>query len=244
MCADHNPDQIRSFVGTPQQEKEPDELGREARDDRGSPEFEDELVESEFTRGDEHDVEPAPEGPSRRQKHDGRKPLPKWELVDLDKVLPAPAIEAALRAAGIVKVHRPSTGFLTATGIARLAMISPIHVIRQDNVWHCILGWDLVREAREILPYPRMYPACICADMSLEELKESLIVERVGVPLRHQMSRQELNALAKSFLDVIARSVNLFERLGVDQWARIMGRKLRWLRYRRAKSKAGADHDE
>jgi hypothetical protein len=79
--------------------------------------------------------------------------------------------------------------------------------------------------------------------MSLEELTEYLIVERVGVPLRHQMSRQELNTLAKSFLDVIARNVSLFVRLGVDQWARIMGRKLRWLRYRLAKSKDRADHD-
>ena len=123
-------------------------------------------------------------------------------------------------------------------------MITPIHVVQQDNVWHCILGWDLAREAREILTSPRLYPACIHADMSLEELKDYLIVERVGVPLRHQMSGQELNALAKSLLDVIMRNVNLFVRLGVDQWARIMGRKLRWLRYRLAISKAGADHDK
>jgi hypothetical protein len=117
------------------------------------------------------------------------------------------------------------------------------HEIHKDNVWQCVLGWDLVREAREILAYPRMYPACIHADMSLEELKEYLIVERVGVPLRHQMSGRELKALANSFVAVIARNINLFVRLRVDQWARIMGRELRWLRYRKAEAKASVGYD-
>jgi hypothetical protein len=204
---------------------------------------EDDLIETEFTRPDERDYDPCRERASRSEKPDWSKSLPKWEPVDLDKVLPAPAIESALRAAGIVSIHRPSTGFLTAAGIMRLAMISPIHVIHKDNVWQCVLGWDLVREAREILAYPRMYPACIHADMSLEELKEYLIVERVGVPLRHQMSGRELKALANSFVAVIARNINLFVRLRVDQWARIMGRELRWLRYRKAEAKASVGYD-
>ena len=78
---------------------------------------------------------------------------------------------------------------------------------------------------------------------AMEELKEYLIVERVGIPLRNQMSGRQLNALAMSFFDVITRNSNLFCRLGVDQWARIMGRTLRWLRYLRAKAKASACHD-
>ncbi len=150
---------------------------------------------------------------------------------------PDPATEAALRAARIVRVHQPSTGFLTGDGITALAIIEPIHLVRHSGVWKCILGWELLREAQRVLQAPRLFPVCIHADTTIEELREYLIVEQVGVPLRHQMDGDELHSLVDTFLAVVKKNTHLFLQLGADQWTRIMGRRLRWLRYHTATAK-------
>ncbi len=231
----HNPDQLAVTVGGASPPTESSEAAPEVNGGRGCYAVEDELVETEFT-SDQPPADPGPGGISpERLDGFGLTDLPKWGNIDVDKVLPDPAIEEALRALGIVAIYRPRTGFLTPAGLKRLAYLSPVHVIRRQDALYCILGWDLVCEARAVLEYPRLIPACIHADMPFEQLKEYVIVERVAVVLRHQMSGRELNSLAKSYLKVIARYSSVFQRLGVDQWARIMGRTLRWMRYRMAK---------
>jgi len=204
----------------------------------------DDLVEIELTPPEGSYFVHDPKRAGMPRALDPDKSLPLWKIVDLDTVLPDSKIEEALRAAGIVRVHRPKTGSLNVRGIKLMGMIEPIYVVRRDHVWYCILGWDLLREAQSILPSPRLFLVSILADMSIEDLKDYLIIEQVAVPLRHQMAGKDLNSLANTYLDVIMKNIDLFARLSVDQWARLMGRGLRWLRYRMAAAKDREDkHD-
>jgi len=168
-----------------------------------------------------------------------RPPLPVWEYVNVDKILPDPSIEPALRSAGIDRIHRASTGFLAEGGIRLLARIEPIYLRRCDNNWYCYLGWDLVQEAQRVLPAPRRLPVCVYADMTPEETRDSMITEQIIVPLRHRITKKALNLRVSMMLNVVHVNTHLFAELGTDQWARVMDRTLRWLRYRIAESKRG-----
>jgi hypothetical protein len=158
--------------------------------------------------------------------------LPAWEYVNVDKILPDPLIEPALRSAGIDRINQSSTGFLAERGIHLLARIEPIYLRRCDSIWYCYLGWDLVREAQRVLPAPRILPVCIYADVAPEEARDFMIAEQVIVPMRHQISKRVLNSRACMILNVLRMNTHLFAELGTDQWARVMDRALRWLRYR------------
>jgi hypothetical protein len=204
--------------------------------------FDQELVETEIrpTADPTHNQSSYTDKPERQPQPD---PLPRWARIDLDKVLPHPAIEPALRKAGIDIIHRPSEAFLTEVGIRRRALIEPIHLVRCVGIWYCFLGWELLRDAQRVLREPRTLLVSIHADIDLEALPEYLMIEQVAVPLRHQISGKRLNARVCQDLEVLRNNSKLFLQLGADQLARIMGKQLRWLRYRMAAAKVSKNHD-
>jgi predicted DNA-binding transcriptional regulator YafY len=156
--------------------------------------------------------------------------LPRWRYLDLDEVLPDPAIEAALRAAGIDRIRRPSRGFLAASGIRSLAMIEPIHVMRRCDRWYCLVGWDLLKEAQEILQAPRIFPVCVHDAVTPEDMRGYILSEQIALPVRHQMSSDALTGFIGTLLDVTRKNTSHFLRLKAGQWVSFIGRSLRWLR--------------
>lgn len=242
MCDSRNYDQIDSAVMLPAQPTEPAVAATEVRSTDDAPSTFDDLVETEILSSGEP-IHCRPSYEAKPECRDQRDPLPRWAYVDIGTVLPDPAIELALRAAGIDRIHRPSTGFLDEEGILRLAMIQPIHLIRRDNTWFCILNWDLVREAQGILHAPRKLPVCVRLDITLEELQEYLTIEQIALSLRHQMSPHELYSFALTFLAVVNGSLKLFKHLKAEDWARLLGKSLRWLRTHTVAADEVTDHD-
>jgi len=157
--------------------------------------------------------------------------LPVWREIDLDTVVPSPAIEAVLRAEGIVQIHRPSTGIAEIEGLRRLAFVEPIHVIRNDGRWVCLVHWELVEEAKTKLHSPKLFPVCVSADTSTEEIRDYLLTEQITVPIRHQMSGRQLASLASVVLALARRHTNLFVLRSREDWAKTMGRSLSWLKH-------------
>jgi hypothetical protein len=228
MCADHNPDQLADAVGEATRATNPSEPAREIPGIRGAPAVADELVETEFHRGDPS-YESVPQ--SRPQKTAPRDALPVWREIDLETVVPSPAIEAALQAEGIVRIHRPSTGIVEIGGLRRLAFVQPIHVIREEGRWVCFVHWELVEEAKRKLHSPKVFPVCVSADINSEEIRDYVLTEQITVPIRHQMSGRQLASLAPRVLALARRHSNLFVLRSREDWAKAMGRSLSWLKH-------------
>jgi len=229
MCTEHNPDQMAIIGGEAACATDSGEPAPEVRGNCDVPAAADELVETEFHRGDPS-YESTAQSKPRRTEAD-RDALPVWRNIDLDTVVPSPAIEAVLRAEGIVQVHRPSTGIAEIEGLRRLALLEPIHVIRDDGRWVCIAHWELVEEAKSKLHSKTLFPVCVSADMSTEEMRHYILTEQITKPVRHQMSARQLASATPMMLSIARKHTDLFVQRSRREWAKTIGRSLSWLKH-------------
>jgi len=229
MCAAHNSDLSAVVAGEAAHAPEFIEPVPETPGNRGTPAVADELVETELHRED-----PSYESPAQsklRKQEAPRDALPVWREIDLDAVVPSPAIAAALRAEGIVQIHRPSTGIVEIEGLRRLARLEPIHVVRDGGRWVCIAHWDLVEEAKTKLHTPRLFLVCVSADISTEEMRDYILTEQITKPVRHQMSARQLASVTPMILSIARKHTNLFVQRSRKEWAKTIGRSLSWLKH-------------
>jgi len=229
MCTEHNPDQMAISGGEAARATDPSELTPEVHGNRGAPAVADELVETEFHRGDPSYESAAQSRP--RKTEAPRDALPVWREIDLDTVVPSPAIEAVLRAEEIVQIHRPSTGVAEIEGLRKLALVEPIHVIRDGGHWVCHVHWELVEEAKAKLHSPKLFPVCVSADISTEEMRDYILTEQITKPVRDQMSARQLASAAPMILSVARKHTDLFVQRSRREWAKTIGRSLSWLKH-------------
>jgi hypothetical protein len=229
MCTKHNPDQMAITGGEAARATEPGEPAPEVHGNRGVPAVADELVEIEFHRRDPSYESSASSKP--RKTEASGDALPIWKEIDLDTVVPSPAIEAVLRTEEIVRIHRPSTGIAEIEGLRRLARLEPIHVVRDGGRWVCIAHWDLVEEAKTKLRSPKLFLVCVSADISTEEMRAYILTEQIIKTVRHQMSARQLASAAPMVLSIARKHTDLFVQRSRKEWAKTIGKSLSWLKH-------------